>query len=156
MPPPASDGRHESDDEKLDRNWNELLQELRITQTGLQLLSGFLLTLPFTQVFGGLDHRQKALYLALVVIASVSLGLNLTPVMLHRRLFGEHAKGRVVRVGHVLSQFVIAGVAVLVTGTATLIFSVVISWTAGIVVAAFLVIVLGALLGVVPTRLDPH
>jgi hypothetical protein len=155
-PPPSGDGRDESADERLDRNWNELLQELRITQTGLQLLSGFLLTLPFTQVFGGLDDRQKALYLTLVVIAGVAVGLNMTPVMLHRRLFGEHVKGRVVRVGHVVAQIVIAAIAVLVVGMATLIFSVVVSWTAGIVVAAFLVVVLGALLGVVPTRLDPE
>ena len=50
-PPPTDDDRDESEDERLDRNWDELLQELRITQTGLQLFSGFLLTLPFTQVF---------------------------------------------------------------------------------------------------------
>lgn len=154
-PPASSDGRDESEDERLDRNWNELLQELRITQTGLQLLSGFLLTLAFTQVFGGLDDRQKALYLTLVVIAGVAVGLNLMPVMMHRRVFGEHVKGRVVRVGHVVAQIVMAAIAVLVVGMATLIFSVVVSWTAGIVVAAFLVVVLGVLLGVLPSRLDP-
>ncbi|HEY2878812.1 DUF6328 family protein [Nocardioides sp.] len=154
-PPVSRDGRDESEDERLDRNWNELLQELRITQTGLQLLSGFLLTLAFTQVFGGLDDRQKALYLSLVVIAGMAVGLNLMPVMMHRRVFGEHVKGRVVRVGHVVAQIVIAAIAVLVVGMATLIFSVVVSWTAGIVVAAFLVVVLGVLLGVLPSRLDP-
>jgi hypothetical protein len=154
---PASQqgGRDETPLEQLDRNWNELLQELRITQTGLQLLSGFLLTLAFTQVFGGLDDRQKALYLSLVVIAGMAVGLNLMPVMMHRRVFGEHVKGRVVRVGHVVAQIVIAAIAVLVVGMATLIFSVVVSWTAGIVVAAFLVVVLGVLLGVLPSRLDP-
>ena len=89
---------------RLDRNWNELLQELRITQTGLQLLSGFLLTLAFTQVFGGLDDRQKALYLALVVIAGVAVGLNLMPMMMHRRVFGEHVKGACGEVGHVVAQ----------------------------------------------------
>lgn len=155
MPDRDSD-RNETHEEKLDRNWDELLQELRITQTGLQLLSGFLLTLPFTQVFHGLDHGQKALYLSLVVVASLSVGLNLTPVMMHRRVFGEHVKQRVVRVGHLTSQAVVAGVAVLVTGTATLIFSVVVSWTAAIVVAAVLVVVLGLLLGVLPDRLDPR
>lgn len=154
-PPASSDGRDESEDERLDRNWNELLQELRITQTGLQLLSGFLLTLAFTQVFGGLDDRQKALYLSLVVIAGMTVGLNLMPVMMHRRVFGKHVKGRVVRVGHVVAQIVIAAIAVIVVGMATLIFSVVVSWTAGIVVAAFLVVVLGVLLGVLPSRLDP-
>jgi hypothetical protein len=154
-PPPQSDGRNETHDEKLDRNWGELLQELRITQTGLQLLSGFLLTLPFTQVFAGLDDRQKALYLTLVVVAGVALGLNMMPVMLHRRVFGEHVKERVVGVGHVVAQLVVAAIAVLVVGMGALIFSVVVNWTAGILVAVFLVVVLGTLIGVVPNRLEP-
>ena len=155
-PPPPSDDRDESHDEKLDRNWGELLQELRITQTGLQLLAGFLLTLPFTQVFHDLDDRQKTLYLGLVLVAGLTLGVNMVPVMLHRRLFGEHVKERVVQVGHLVAQIVIAAIAVLVVGMATLIFSVVAGWTAGIVVAAFLAVVLGSLLGVLPERLDPH
>jgi hypothetical protein len=155
-PPDPDDDRDESRNEKLDRNWDELLQELRITQTGLQLLSGFLLTLPFTQVFSDLDGRQKALYLSLVLIAGVAVGLNMTPVMLHRRLFGDRVKERVVAVGHVVSQVVIAAVAVLVTGTAALIFSVVESWTAGIIAAVVLVVILGALLGVLPRRLEPR
>jgi len=155
-PPPTDDDRDESEDERLDRNWDELLQELRITQTGLQLLSGFLLTLPFTQVFGDLDGGQQALYLGLVVVAGVAVGLNMTPVMLHRRVFREHAKDRVVTVGHVVAQAVVAAIAVPVVGMATLIFSVVLSWAAGIAVAVFLAIVLGALLGVVPWRLDPR
>ncbi len=155
MAPPPSDDRDESHDERLDRNWGELLQELRITQTGLQLLSGFLLTLPFTQVFHALDGRQKALYLALVLIAGLAVGLNMVPVMLHRRVFGEHVKERVVEVGHLVAQVVIVAIALLVVGMSTLIFSVVASWVAGVVVAAFLVVVLGLLLGVVPNRLDP-
>jgi hypothetical protein len=151
-----SDGRDESRDEKLDRNWDELLQELRITQTGLQLLSGFLLTLPFTQVFAGLDDAQQGLYLGLVAIAGIAVGLNMTPVMLHRRVFGDHVKDRVVEVGHVMSQVVIGAVALLVTGTATLIFSVVVSWTAGLVAGAVLLSVLVALLVVLPRRLEPR
>ena len=148
------DGRDETTEERLDRNWDELLQELRITQTGLQLLSGFLLTLAFTQRFAELEHWQEYLYLALVVIAAVAVGLNLTPVMLHRRLFGEHVKERVVAVGHVVSQVVIALVALLVTGTAALIFSVVLDETAAIVVGIALVVVLAALLGALPQALD--
>jgi len=151
-----SDDREESDDEKLDRNWDELLQELRITQTGLQLLSGFMLTLAFTPVFAGLDGRQKALYLTLVVVAGIAVGLNMLPVMLHRRVFGRHVKERVVQVGHVVSQVVIAAVAVLVTGTVTLIFSVVVDWTAGILVALGLTRVRGTVLGVIPRRFEPR
>jgi hypothetical protein len=152
----GADDRDESQDERLDRNWDELLQELRVVQTGIQLLAGFLLTLPFTQVFGGIDQAQKGLYLGLVVLAGVSVGLNLTPIMLHRRVFGDHVKDRVVQTGHVLSQVVIAAVAVLIVGTSMLIFSVVVSWTAAFVAGAALAVVLVTLLAVVPRRLEPR
>ncbi len=149
-----TDDRDETPDERLDRNWDELLQELRITQTGLQLLSGFLLTLAFTDIFTGLDRVQKGVYLGLVVVAALAVGANMTPVMLHRRVFGEHVKEQVVRVGHVVSQVVIVAVALLFTGTATLIFSVVAGWTAAVVVACCLLVALGVMLGLVPRRLE--
>ena len=52
-------GRHETPDERADRNWNELLQELRVSQTGVQLLAGFLVTLPFQSRFAELDSFQR-------------------------------------------------------------------------------------------------
>jgi len=152
----GSDDRDESEDERLDRNWDELLQELRVVQTGIQLLSGFLLTLPFTQVFDGLDDAQKWLYLGLVLLAGIAVGLNLTPIMLHRRVFGDHVKDRVVETGQVLSQVVIVAVALLIVGTSVLIFSVVTSWTVALFVGAVLAVVMVTLLGVVPRRLEPH
>jgi hypothetical protein len=152
----GEDDREESESEKLDRNWDELLQELRITQTGLQLLSGFLLTLPFTQVFATLDDGQTWLYLALVVLGGIAVGVNMTPIMLHRRVFREHAKDRVVAVGHALIQVVMVAIALMIVGMAVLIFSVVVSWTAGLVAGAALTLVLGTLLGVVPKRLEPR
>lgn len=154
MPENESD-RDESPEERLDRNWGELLQELRITQTGLQLLSGFLLTLPFTQTFSSLDEWQQGLYLALVFLAAVAVGVNLTPVMLHRRVFGEHVKERVVQVGHLASQVVVVAVALLVTGISSLIFSVVMNELAAVVVAVVLLALLGTLLVVVPARMAP-
>jgi len=159
-PPPDPDGkqrgydRDESESQKLDRNWGELLQELRITQTGLQLLSGFLLTLPFTQVFPSLDDRQEALYLSLVLIAGIAVGVNMTPIMLHRRVFRERRKDRVVALGHQMIQVVMGAVALLIIGMSVLIFSVVTTWTAGVVVGALLAIVLVVLLVVVPQRLQ--
>jgi len=49
-----TDGRDESVNERMDRNWNEILQELRVTQTGTQIFTGFLLTIAFQQRFGDL------------------------------------------------------------------------------------------------------
>jgi uncharacterized membrane protein YqjE len=156
MSPPSDDasyGRDESESEKLDRNWDELLQELRISQTGLQLLSGFLLTLPFTQVFPSLDEGQKGIYLALVAIAGIAVGVNMTPIMLHRRVFRERRKDQVIAVGHVMIQVVMTAVALLLVGMTVLIFSVVADWTPGLVAGACLAVVLSVLLVVVPNWL---
>jgi hypothetical protein len=123
-----ADERDETEDEKLDRNWNDMLQELRVVQTGVQLLSGFLLTLPFTQRFGDLDVWQERLYLALVLTAGLAIGVTLTPVMVHRRVFGQHVKERVVAAGHAFLQVVMVLLALINVGISTLNFSVVPRW----------------------------
>jgi hypothetical protein len=142
--------RNETKSEKLDRNWNDMLQELRVVQTGVQLLSGFLLTLPFTERFKDIDVWQERLYLALVLTAGLAVGATLTPIMVHRRLFGQHVKHRVVAAGHAFLQVVMTLLALIIVGICTLIFSVVINWNTAWVVAAAIGAVLIALLLVVP------
>ena len=66
------DGRDETESERNDRNWTEILQELRVIQTGTQILTGFLLTLTFQQRFTALDQYQVDTYLALVTVAIVA------------------------------------------------------------------------------------
>ena len=144
------DDRDESEEEKFDRQWNEMLQELRVVQTGVQLLSGFLLTLPFTTKFDDLDTWQVRLYLALVLTSGLAVGVTLTPIIVHRRVFGQRVKERVVMTGHALTQVVMFLLAVIIVGISTLIFSVVISWSAAIVVAVCSTAVLVGLLVVVP------
>jgi hypothetical protein len=144
------DDRDESEAERLDRNWDELLQELRVVQTGVQLLSGFLLTLPFSQRFSELDHWQTRLYLAIMLVAATAVGLTLIPIVVHRRVFQQQVKDRVVTTGHLLSQAVITLLALIIVGTSTLIFSVVVGWTAALVVAAASAAVLVVFLVVVP------
>lgn len=144
------DGRDETREEQLDRNWDELLQELRVVETGVQLLAGFLLTLPFTQAFGSLDAGQKALYLSLVVVAGLAIGTTLTPIAVHRRVFGDHEKERPVKVGHALVQVVIGAIATLIVGGAVLVFSVVTGWVGGLVAGGCLAAILVILLIIVP------
>src|SRR5689334_19894510 len=83
------DGRDETEAERLDRNWTEMLQELRVTQTGTQILTGFLLTIPFQQRFAELDDTQRGIYLVLVAFAALATILALAPVSLHRALFRQ-------------------------------------------------------------------
>jgi len=146
----GDDERDETEAERLDRNWEDVLQELRVVQTGVQLLSGFLLTLPFTERFGDLDAWQTRLYLTVVLVAALAVGVTLTPIVVHRRVFGQHVKERVVATGHVLTQVVMVLLAVIIVGICTLIFSVVVGWGAALVVGAVATLVLVVLLGVVP------
>ncbi|HET6268718.1 MAG TPA: DUF6328 family protein, partial [Arthrobacter sp.] len=67
---PRVEGRNETFEERLDRNWMELLQELRVLQTGVQLVAGFLLTLPFQARFETLDDYQTGLYLTNVTLGA--------------------------------------------------------------------------------------
>ena len=119
------DGRDETLDERMDRNWGELLQELRVTQTGTQILTGFLLSVAFQQKFDQLSLGQHRLYLALIVTAVLTTALALTPVNLHRALFRRHAKATLVSVSHVILRIVLLGVALVLAGTVVLIVDVV-------------------------------
>jgi hypothetical protein len=120
------DGRDETREERSDRNWNELLQELRVTQTGAQILTGFLLTLPFQQTFADLDDFQVTVYLLLVSLAALTTMLVVTPVSAHRLLFQRRLKAQLVRGGHRAALGGLACLALVVTGTILLIFDVVV------------------------------
>lgn len=138
------DGRDESLNERMDRNWNEILQELRVTQTGTQVLTGFLLTVAFQPRFASLTSFQRDVYLVLVVAAVLTTLLALAPVNLHRMLFRHHLKQAIVQTGHVILQITLAGVAVVLTGTVVLIFDVTVGTTAAVVAGAVAVLLVVA------------
>ncbi|MFA6573956.1 MAG: DUF6328 family protein [Nocardioides sp.] len=146
----AADGRDESHEERLDRKWNDMLQELRVMQTGVQLLAGILLTLPFQESFGDLDDFQRSLYLGLVIIAAVTTALVLTPVAIHRRLAGHHIKDRLITSAHLLMHAVLGTLALLIVGMVVFVFDVVLGDRAAAVAGTSVAVLVGALLVVVP------
>ena len=129
----------------MDRNWNEMLQELRVTQTGTQILTGFLLAIAFQNRFTELDRFQQNIYLGLVLAAVLTTTLGLAPVNLHRVLFRQHAKQMVVSVAHVLLRLTLGGVGVVLVGTVLLIFDVVLDRRSAVVAAAATGVVLTAI-----------
>lgn len=149
-------GRDETQAERLDRKFNDLIQELRVMQTGAQLTAGFLLTLPFQETFEDLDDFQIGLYLTLVLLAALCTALVMAPVAVHRRLSGRHVKERVVRSAHHIVYAVIACISLLVAGMVLLIWDVVIDRTWAGLAAGGISAVLVLLLLVLPRRLDPH
>ena len=78
--------------ERADRNVMELLNELRVVGIGIQVMFGFLLTIPFDNRFTKLDHAERAIYLVTVVLAALSTALLVAPVAYHRLLFRRHEK----------------------------------------------------------------
>jgi hypothetical protein len=149
---PASD-RRETETERLDRKWNDLLQELRVMQTGAQLTAGFLLTLPFQETFGDLDDFQRTLYLALVVLAAVTTALVIAPVAVHRRITGLHIKERLVDTAHWLVAGALSTIGLLVVGMVLLIFDVTVDRTTAFIVSGAVALVLLALLVALPFRI---
>ncbi len=124
------DGRDETPEERADRNWSEVLQEVRVLQTGTQILTGFLLALAFQPAFGDLTDSQKAFYLGLVVLSALSSIVALAPVALHRALFQQRAKAEVVRYGHLALVTALGTVAVLLVGVVAFVFDVVLGGSA--------------------------
>jgi hypothetical protein len=144
------DGRAESEDERSDRNWGDILQELRVTQTGTQIISGFLLTLVFQQRFKELSEGQVGLYVALVIAAAATTALGLAPVALHRTLFALHQKETMVRIGSRLLRAVLVLVAALTGGVVLLVVSVAANWLAAWISAISICVLLLILLVGVP------
>jgi len=145
-----TDGRKETPTERADRNWNELLQELRVMQTGVQILTGFLLTLPFQSRFADLDDYQRTVYLALVVTSVTATALIVAPVSVHRSLFRQQMKSNVVTLGDRITRVALGVLALVITGATLLVFDVVVGRTAGIVAGACVLVALAVVWVVLP------
>jgi hypothetical protein len=110
--------RDETRAERMDRLFGDLLQELRVMQTGAQLTSGFLLTLPFQSRFTILNDTEKAVYLVLVGLSLLTTAFVMSAVAVHQRLSGREVKDRVVLAGRRLLTGVLVTLSLLVVGIA--------------------------------------
>lgn len=124
------------DEKRLSRNWHELLQELRVTQTGTQILTGFLLTLPFTPRFAELTTRQEVIYLGTMVGSVVTTGLIIAPVAFHRLLFRRRQKPWLVAAADTVAKVGLLLLAVTTSGVVLLVFDVVLSWSVALVASS--------------------
>jgi hypothetical protein len=105
----APSGRTEEEQERLNRQMLELLNELRVAMPGVQVLFGFLLTVPFQQRFAEADAFQRAVYVVSLVAAACATALLIAPSAYHRMTFQHHEKPNVIRRGTV--QFLVGLVA---------------------------------------------
>jgi hypothetical protein len=121
--------------DRWDRNFNDLLQELRVAQTGVQILFAFLLTLPFSNRFGAANLFERVTYLVALLAASAAAGMLIAPVAYHRMLFRRHRKPEVVRSSHRMAAGGLAFLAVAMVASVLLVSEVVVHRPAAWIVA---------------------
>jgi hypothetical protein len=102
----TSDRPEETEAERADRNFGDILQELRVTQTGVQILFAFLLTLPLQSRFTTLDHWERGAFVAALLCSALAAISLIAPVAYHRALYARLLKHQVVIVA---SRFAVAG-----------------------------------------------
>jgi Kef-type K+ transport system membrane component KefB len=93
----------ESEDQRLNRNLDQVLQELRIVLPGVQVLFGFLLAVPFSSRFSRVDGFERDVYFAALLLSAVSVALLMAPSMQHRILFRQEQKRYLVGVASVMT-----------------------------------------------------
>ncbi|MFC7986579.1 DUF6328 family protein [Streptomyces sp. NPDC057336] len=98
--PEALDEAPETPRERVNRRWNEIMQETRVAQTGVQILFGFLLSVAFTPLFHDLGTFEHAAYVLTVVSGATATACLIAPVSIHRFLSGQRMKDEMVEVAH--------------------------------------------------------
>lgn len=137
-PPQGGYDRDESVYTRLDRNYSELLQEVRISETGVQVLFGFLLAISFQQRFAEVDDFEKVVFVSTLLCCALSIGLLVAPVAYHRVVFRRGLKDKLVEA---TSAFAIAGTTFMllaIIGSVLLILDFAIGRVFGVVVASIL------------------
>jgi hypothetical protein len=131
---PANDPEQtETDLARLERRWTELLSELRVAQTGTQILTGFLLSLVLQPLFQSITAGEKFLYLCLVVLAVLATVLAIAPVSFHRAVFGRPgAKAAIVASTHLILRLTLVVISLVLAGTVAFVFAIAVDQTAGI------------------------
>ncbi len=117
----GSSPRDEENWQRLDRNLDELLQELRIALPGVQVLFAFLLAVPFQQRFGDVTDFQQSVYFATLMLTGASTFLLIAPTAFHRVTFRQQQKERLVRLANRLAIAGLGCLGLAVIGAVTLV-----------------------------------
>ena len=142
----------ESESERLTRNLNELLQELRVAQAGVQFLFGFLLAVAFTEHYARASGFEQVVHLIAVTFATAAVACLTAPAAWHRVLFRQGQRPQILRVANVLAVAGMACLAVAMLATVLLLFNVVVGTPVAVVFAVLFAVLFGTLWFVWPLR----
>jgi len=137
LPTTAGYQRLEEDTgERLDRQWLELLQELRLAQTGTQILFAFLLGIAFTSVFQEADAFTHDIYAGTLIASALAAGLFLAPVSFHRIVFQHKVRDKMIPIAGRMTSAGLAFLILAINGGILLALDVVLNRTTAIIIAA--------------------
>ena len=130
----------ESEQERLNRNMNELLQELRVSQTGVQIIFAFLLALPFAQRFKQVTAFQRDVYFATLLLCGTAAALFIAPVNAHRLVFRQQEKARLIASSNWMAITGLACLALALIGVILLISDFLFGTTAAVISTACMLV----------------
>lgn len=96
----------ETEQQRLNRQLDQLLQELRVAMPGVQVLFAFLLAVPFQQRFTAVTEFQQDVYFVTLLAAAMASALFIAPTAFHRLRFEDHDKAFLVNIA---SKMALAG-----------------------------------------------
>jgi len=140
----------ETEAERDDRNLAELLQELRVAGLGIQVIFGFLLSIPFTNKFSALGPGQRTLYIVTLLLAVVATALLIGPVAYHRLIFRRHLKRHLVGAANVMAILGLATVGLTVSAAVLLVVSYAARGAPAVIIGIFVVCLFAGLWFVYP------
>ncbi|MER7849444.1 DUF6328 family protein [Kitasatospora sp. NPDC096077] len=138
---------------RADRRLVELLQELRVLQTGVQIVFAFLLGVAFTPRFAELSDAQQDIYVTTLLLTVVAAAVLATPVALHRGLYRHPGKARIVHVSARIAQYGLLLLACALTGAVLLVLDVVLGTAAAVAITAVIALIFATLWFVLPWAL---
>lgn len=152
----SGDTRGESPDERADRNMNELLQELRVVQAGVQILVAFLLSMSFTERFARIDEFQRWTYVVTLLLSMLTAGLLIAPAAVHRVTFRRGLKPEIVQTGHKLFATGLGALVLTLAGGTLLVLDVAVDRSFAVSSAVVVGVVLAGLWFLLPLPLLRH
>ena len=126
--------------ERLDRHWNELLQELRLAQTGTQILFAFLLSIAFQAKFQDADTFTHDVYAGTLVASALAVGLFLAPVSFHRVVYQHKLRDKMLPIAGKMASAGLVFLVVAMAGGVLLALDVVLSRAVAIIVTAIVAV----------------
>jgi hypothetical protein len=149
---PEHYARDETEPQRLDRNYNEQLQELRVAQTGVQILFAFLLGIAFQQRFADISQFLRIVYIGTLACAAIAAALFIAPVAVHRALFRRHLKDELVEFTGRLAVAGLAFLALTVLGALLLVIDFVAGPVPAGIATAAMALLFGYLWYLLPVR----